>query len=224
MCRAFGTGTLSISTGSEGVITQDEKFRLPPLSELFIIYFESLCLMNLAARILKTMGWTVHFSVPDFPKAIICVAPHTSNWDFIMGELAIRSVGRKAGFMMKSAWFFFPLGYFFKAIGGIPVHRGKKKGSLVDDMVHRFNSENRLVVAITPEGTRKRTSTWHTGFLRIAIEANIPVVLGAIDFRKKHIEVSEVFEPSGDIDADLRTVKNYYRPFTGKHPDNFTAD
>lgn len=74
------------------------------------------------------MGWSVDISVPDFPKAIICVAPHTSNWDFIMGELAIRSVGRKAGFMMKSSWFFFPLGYLLRAIGGVPVHRGRRKG------------------------------------------------------------------------------------------------
>ena len=78
----------------------------------------------------------MEITVPDYPKAIICVAPHTSNWDFIVGELAIRSVGRKAGFMMKSSWFFFPLGYLLKAIGGIPVVRSGKKSSLVDAIVH----------------------------------------------------------------------------------------
>ena len=83
--------------------------------------------MNFSGFILKLFGWKVDITVPDFPKCIICVAPHTSNWDFILGELAIRSVGRRAGFLMKSSWFFFPLGYFFRAIGGIPVERKKKK-------------------------------------------------------------------------------------------------
>lgn len=180
--------------------------------------------MNLAKQILKLMGWKVEARVPDFPKAIICVAPHTSNWDFILGELAIRSVGRKAGFMMKSSWFFFPLGYFFRAIGGIPVVRKNKKQSLVDAMVERFRQEPRLVVAITPEGTRKPTADWHTGFLRIAREANVPICLAIIDFRMKKAMINDVFEPTGDIEADMAAIKKYYRPFTGKHPENFIAD
>lgn len=176
--------------------------------------------MNLAHKILHWMGWKVEASVPDLPKAIICVAPHTSNWDFIVGELAIRSVGRRAGFMMKSSWFFFPLGCFFRAIGGIPVHRSKSH-SLVDQMVERFRSEPRLVVAITPEGTRKPTARWHTGFLRIALQANVPIVLAVIDFRMKRAFLNDLFQPTGDIDADMVAIKKYYAPFTGKHPANF---
>ncbi len=91
--------------------------------------------MNLSAEILRMFGWVVEFTVPDYPKCIICVAPHTSNWDFILGELAIHAVGRKVGFMMKSSWFFFPLGPIFKALGGIPVERKHKKNSLVESMV-----------------------------------------------------------------------------------------
>ena len=81
--------------------------------------------MNLCQLLLKIAGWTVDVTVPDYPKCIICVAPHTSNWDFILGKLAYGAVGRKAGFLMKSSWFFFPLGCIFRAIGGIPVSRGK---------------------------------------------------------------------------------------------------
>ena len=180
--------------------------------------------MNLARRLLKWMGWGVEVSVPDLPKAIICVAPHTSNWDFIIGELAIRSVGRKAGFMMKSSWFFFPLGCLFKALGGIPVKRRNKQQSLVDVMVQRFNSEERLVVAITPEGTRSRTATWHTGFLRIARDANVPIMLAVIDFRMKKAIINDMFIPTGDTEADMRVIKQYYKPFTGRHPENFTTE
>lgn len=170
------------------------------------------------------MGWGVEVSVPDLPKAIICVAPHTSNWDFLIGELAIRAVGRKAGFMMKSSWFFFPLGCLFKALGGIPVKRRNKQQSLVDVMVQRFNAEQRLVVAITPEGTRSRTATWHTGFLRIAREANVPIMLAVIDFRMKKAIINNMFIPTGDTEADMRVIKQYYKPFTGRHPENFTTE
>ena len=182
--------------------------------------------MNLSAWILKRFGWKVEVTVPDFPKAIICVAPHTSNWDFILGELAIRSVGRSAGFLMKSTWFFFPLGSLFRAMGGIAVQRGKGKHrrSLIEEMVHRFSESNRLVLAITPEGTRKRTTQWHTGFLRIAYEADVPVCLGVLDYEHRHIMIRDILETTGDINADLRTVKNFYSPFRGKYPDKFTTD
>lgn len=170
------------------------------------------------------MGWGVEVSVPDLPKAIICVAPHTSNLDFLIGELAIRAVGRKAGFMMKSSWFFFPLGCLFKALGGIPVKRRNKHQSQVDVMVQRFNSEERLVVAITPEGTRSRTATWHTGFLRIAREANVPIMLAVVDFRMKKAIINDMFISTGDTEADMRVIKQYYKPFTGRHPENFTTE
>ncbi len=178
--------------------------------------------MNISGWILKLFGWRVDITVPDYPKCIICVAPHTSNWDFVLGELAIRSVGRKAGFLMKSSWFFFPLGYLFRAIGGIPVERGKKKGSLVESLIHRFNTEQSLKLAITPEGTRKPVADWHTGFLRIAYEADVPIVLGAINAPSKHITVTETFQPTGDVHEDLRRIKIYYRNFIGLHPDKFT--
>ena len=180
--------------------------------------------MNFARRLLKWMGWGVEVSVPDLPKAIICVAPHTSNWDFLIGELAIRAVGRKAGFMMKSSWFFFPLGCLFKALGGIPVKRRNKQQSLVDVMVQRFNAEQRLVVAITPEGTRSRTAAWHTGFLRIAREANVPIMLAVIDYRMKKAIINDMFIPTGDTEADMRVIKQYYTPFTRRHPENFTTE
>lgn len=182
------------------------------------------CYMNLSSFLLKLFGWSVEITVPNYPKCIFCVAPHTSNWDFILGELAIHSIGRSAGFMMKSSWFFFPLGIIFKAIGGVPVNRGKKKGSLVETMVKRFRSEEQLSIAITPEGTRKKVSNWHTGFLRIAYEANVPIALGAIDAANKHIQVTKTFIPTGNFEADIAEIKKYYKQFTGIKPDNFSAE
>lgn len=179
--------------------------------------------MNLARKILKAFGWSVDISVPDYPKCIICVAPHTSNWDFILGELAIRSVGRTAGFLMKSSWFIFPLGIIFKAIGGIPVERGNKKTSLVEILIEKFKTEPRLALAITPEGTRKAVTDWHTGFLRIAYEVNVPILLGILDYSSKRIMITKTFDVTGNINRDMMAIKNFYRPYSGKYPDKFTT-
>lgn len=179
---------------------------------------------RLSRFILNLFGWKVSITVPDFEKCIICVAPHTSNWDFVLGKLAYSSVGRKAGFLMKSSWFFFPLGLLFRAIGGIPVNRGKTRGNLVNTLVRQFNASSRLVIAITPEGTRSRTTEWHTGFLRIAREADIPLVLGAIDYKQKLISIDKVFRPYGSIESELRRVKDFYSQFTPLYPEKFSTD
>lgn len=178
--------------------------------------------MNLSGYILKLFGWKVKVSVPDYPKCIICVAPHTSNWDFVIGKLAYASVGRHAGFLMKESWFFWPLGPIFRAIGGVPVPRGRKrKGSLTETLIDRFRNSGRLVLAITPEGTRSPNPDWHTGFLQIARGAGVPIVLAVIDYGKKTAEISRTFIPTGDTAADMREIKNYYRGATGLHPRNF---
>lgn len=181
--------------------------------------------MNCAKLILKLLGWSVEISVPDYPKSIICVAPHTSNWDFLIGKLAYASVGRKAGFLMKKEWFFFPLGLIFKSMGGIPVDRSRNKpGHSVERIAELFINSQRMNLAITPEGTRSRTSRWKTGFLAIAKLADVPIVLGAFDFKKKKVIVNQTFRPSSDMEADMRRIKDYYSQFTPKYPDKFSTE
>lgn len=179
----------------------------------------------LAAFILRLFHWKVEITIPDLPKCIVCVAPHTSNWDFIIGKLAYATTGRKAGFLMKDTWFFWPLGCLFRAIGGIPVPRKRKSSiSLTEAVVAKFNESQRLTLAITPEGTRSRTSQWRTGFLHIAMMANVPIALGVIDFSTKTVMIKELFEPSGNVEADMRAIKDFYRPFKGKYPENFSVE
>lgn len=178
---------------------------------------------KIASLLLRMAGWTVEVSVPDYPKCIICVAPHTSNWDFILAELAYTSVGRKAGFLMKAAWFFWPLGCLFRAIGGIAVP--KVRGSQLSELIiEKFRKSARMQLAITPEGTRSRVSQWRTGFLHIAYEAQVPIVIGSIDASTRRISIVKEFEPSGDIEADMRAIKAYYKPFTGIKPEKFTTE
>lgn len=180
-------------------------------------------LRRFSGWLLRLFGWKVVVEVPDYPKAVICVAPHTSNWDFILGELAYASVGRKAGFLMKKFWFFWPLGPIFRAMGGVAVSHDPER-PLTRRLIDLFSSSERLTIAITPEGTRSRTTRWHTGFLHVAYEAHVPVVLAAFDFASKTVSAVKTFTPSGNITADMRAIKDYYKPFIGKYPHKFTTD
>ena len=182
--------------------------------------------MQLARFILRTAGWRFKVNIPETPKCVICVAPHTSNWDFIMGELGIRSAGMKAGFLMKSTWFFFPLGCLLRAIGGVAVHRGGgEHSSVTQTVVDEFSARESLAIAITPEGTRSLNPHWHKGLLVIAKEANVPVVLAYIDYKNKVACLDTIFEPTGDHDADLASIRKYYadKGYMARFPEKFTA-
>ena len=130
-------------------------------------------------------------------------------------------MGGKTSFMMKKEWFFFPLGLLFRAVGGIPVDRSRKT-SLVEQMVHHFNTSKKFHLAITPEGTRKRNPNWKKGFYYIALKAQVPIVLVGIDYTTKTITSTKAVMPSGDIDKDMREIKLYFKNFKGKHPENFS--
>ncbi|MEG1562423.1 MAG: 1-acyl-sn-glycerol-3-phosphate acyltransferase [Bacteroides sp.] len=168
----------------------------------------------------KLLGWKMNVSVPNYDKCVVCAAPHTTNLDLFIGKLFYGSWGRKTSFMMKKEWFFFPLGVFFRAIGGIPVNRGHKT-SLVEQMVRHFKESKRFHLAITPEGTRKANPHWKKGFYYIALKANVPIVLVGIDYPSKTISATKSIQPSGDIEKDLHEIKLYYKDFVGKHPENF---
>lgn len=165
--------------------------------------------MNIWGCALHLAGWKVNVSVPYRARCVICVAPHTSNWDFPLGYAAWHSLGRKAAFLMKETWFFFPLKYLLAAMGGIPVprHRGSNLGHELQQL---FLDRKELNLAVTPEGTRSPAAEWRKGFLHIATQADVPVQLGVIDYRHKTITVTEEFQPTGDIDADLKYIKSYY--------------
>lgn len=168
----------------------------------------------------KILGWKAVVTVPDYDKCVICAAPHTSNLDLFIGKLFYGATGGKTSFMMKKEWFFFPLGLFFKAAGGIPVDRSRKT-SLVDQMVAEFNRRKKFHLAITPEGTRKANPNWKKGFYHIALKAQVPIVLIGIDYSKKTITKGKSIFPSGDIDKDMREIKLYFKAFKGRHPENF---
>lgn len=168
----------------------------------------------------KRMGWTMEVteSIPD--KAIICLAPHTSNWDFLIGQLYSRAVGMRSNFLMKKEWFFWPLGPIFRNMGGIPVWRSKKN-SMTDNLAATARQLNHFLLCITPEGTRSANPEWKKGFYYIAQKAEIPILLFGVDYEKKLIRCSKTVIPNGDIDAQIREIKLYFKDFKGKKPENF---
>lgn len=174
--------------------------------------------------ICRCLGWQAEDLYPEVKRCIIVLAPHTSNWDFIMGKLTAGSVGRKGMFLIKSDWFFFPLNLFFKAIGGIPVYRNKRNAHMTDAVADLFSQREELCIAITPEGTRKANPHWKKGFYYIAQKAQVPILLCQLDYEKKYGGITELFYPSGDEEADLRHIKDYFKNVQGKHPENFVTD
>lgn len=173
----------------------------------------------------KLFGWKEIVTVPPRSKSVLCVAPHTSNFDFIWGEMYYTAKGRKANFLMKKDWFFEPLGTFFRAIGGIPVNRSKKN-SLTDQLAEMALQSDYFNLAVTPEGTRSLATTWKRGFYYIAQKANLPIQLYAIDYQRRTIVCTKEIFPSGNIEEDMREIMAYYRQFSdgGRHTEKFVTE
>ncbi|SEE02594.1 1-acyl-sn-glycerol-3-phosphate acyltransferase [Prevotella sp. lc2012] len=169
----------------------------------------------------KRMGWTAEVTEDHPDKFIICLAPHTSNWDFLIGQLYIGAKGMQSNFLMKKEWFFWPFGILFRRMGGIPVHR-QKHTSMTDSMAETAKAAKTFHLCITPEGTRAKNYEWKKGFYFIALKAGLPILLYGIDYEKKHIQCTKTIIPSGDLETDMREIKLYFKDFKGKKPENFT--
>lgn len=168
----------------------------------------------------KKMGWTKDVTVEHPDKFIICLAPHTSNWDFILGQLYSRAEGMKINYLMKNEWFVWPLSIFFRKTGGIPVYR-QKHMSMTDTLANAAKKAKHFRLCITPEGTRSRNPDWKKGFYFVAHKARIPVLLYGVDFEKKLIQCTKSFIPSGDVDAEMPMIKQYFASYKGKYPEKF---
>ena len=168
----------------------------------------------------KHMGWTAEVTEAHPDKYIICLAPHTTNWDFILGQLYNGATGLDSNFLMKKEWFFWPLGPIFKRLGGIPVWRSKQT-SMTDNLAETARQAKTFRLCITPEGTRSPNPDWKKGFYFIALKAELPILLYGIDYEKRLIECTKTIIPNGDLDQQMREIKLYFSKFKGKKPENF---
>lgn len=169
---------------------------------------------------LALFGWRPTGALPTSKRFVVIGAPHTSNWDLLLAFGYMLSIGLKINWMMKASLFFPPLGWFFKAVGGMPIDRSKRHNT-VDEIIQRFNKEEAFIIGITPEGTRSRVPYWKTGFYHIAYKAQVPIVLAYFDYSRKVVGLGPAIMPSGNLEADGQLYQQFYDQVIGRHPHNF---
>ena len=172
----------------------------------------------LARFTLRLFGWRVVGEPPAVPKYVLIAAPHTSNWDFLIMLAVDFALKIACVWLGKDSLFRGPLGAYFRHMGGIPIDRSSNH-SVVEQAVAAFQRNERMVMTIPPEGTRKRTDHWRTGFYYIALGAQVPIVFGFIDFKRKVAGVGPMLMPSGDIGADMVIIRDFYKEIEGKYPE-----
>jgi 1-acyl-sn-glycerol-3-phosphate acyltransferase len=183
-------------------------FNTPLLSTIF---------HYLARFWMRMFGWQVVGKLPDIPKFVLIGAPHTSNWDFVLFLGVIFTLRASVRFMGKAELFRFPVGWFFRYCGGIPVDRKKSTG-LVDQMVKVSNASKKFILTIAPEGTRHHVTEWKRGFYHIAKEAGIPIVMAVVDGKRKEVRIGQVFHPTGNVEADMKTIQGFFTGIVGVNP------
>jgi len=172
----------------------------------------------LGRTFLRLSGWRYQLDFPDVPKLVIAGAPHTSNWDAVWAIAFILATGLDIRFMAKAEAFSSWGGWFMRAVGGIPVNRESPVG-LVDQMVAEFHNRDKFVLVLAPEGTRKKVDRWKNGFYRIAQAADVPIVLGYLDYSKRIVGIGPTFPATGDMEADIAAMRSYLEGHVApRHP------
>lgn len=169
----------------------------------------------LALMIFRFKDWKPRGERPPISGYVIIAAPHTSNWDFLYTICLAFILEIKPFIMMKADWFFWPMGYCLSWLGAIPVDRSKST-QFVERSIQAFHENPRMVLVVPPAGTRKKVLYWKTGFYHIARGANVPIVLGYLDYRRRIGGIGPILYPSGNMEADMAVIRAFYADITGK--------
>lgn len=165
--------------------------------------------------VLWAFGWSFGGSIPNVSKAVCIVAPHTSNLDFFVGIAAMFALNLRVVFLGKHTLFVWPLGTLMRWLGGAPVDRREARG-VVDETVDLFAQHERMILALAPEGTRRSVDRWKTGFYWVALESKVPIIPIVLDFGRRVIRFESLFEPTGNVDGDLRVLGMYFAGVGGR--------
>lgn len=166
---------------------------------------------------MRLLGWRVEGEFPDLPKFVIIVAPHTSNWDFITALFCDLALDLAAGFLAKHTIFVGPFGRWLKSLGGIPVVRSASH-NVVSQVAAEFARRDQMVLAIAPEGTRRKVETWKSGYWHIARAAGVPIVPVGLDFAKRAAVIGPLHYPTESIEDDEAVFRKYFAGITPKRP------
>ncbi len=178
------------------------------------------CGAALGRTVLRLRGWRIEGDFPDVPKLVMAYAPHTSNWDFPTGLWVKLALRLDARFVAKHTLFRGPLGPLLRWLGGIPVDRQAPAG-FVDEVSRQFRETGRMVLVVAPEGTRKRTEKWKSGFYRIALEAGAPILLLRFDYPRRRVLLGPLFWPTGDYEGDLAVLRSHVDARMALRPENY---
>lgn len=172
-------------------------------------------------RLMLTLaGWRIEGNFPDCAKMVLAVVPHTSNWDFPVGLMAKFALRLECRYIAKHSLFWWPLGAFLRAVGGISINRAAA-GDVVAGAIQAFQERDRLVLVITPEGTRSKVPKWKSGFHRIAHAAGVPIVLVTFDYSRKAVRLGPTFAAGDDYDRDLAAMQSHLSASMARHPERY---
>ena len=174
----------------------------------------------IANSLFRVSGWRITGEIPDEKKFIIVVAPHTSNWDFILGLITLFSLKMEIHWMGKHTIFRKPFAGLMKWLGGIPINRTSASG-VVNETVTAYKEKEKLIITIAPEGTRQKVDKWKMGFYFIARKAEIPIVIAKLDYGTRHIEFGPTIELTNDRDGDIQQIRDCFNDVTPRHTDRF---
>ena len=174
---------------------------------------------GLCRVLLRLLGWRIAGVFPEDKKLVAIFAPHTSNWDFAIIYLMVTASGIKGNFFAKHTLCRPPLGWFMRAAGAIPVVR-RRTEHLVDSAVASLADHDQFYLGLAPEGTRRYTDHWRTGFYHIAERAGARILLMYADYAKKETGFGPVIAPTGDMEGDFEAIRAFYADKTPKRPEN----
>lgn len=188
-------------------------------------------LKNIDRALFQRLGWTLAGEeLKNYRRCVVLAAPHTSNWDFFFTVSAFRQLNLPMRFTIKNDWMKFPYNLVMEPLGGIGIDRsprkeGEQRLSMVDAMTALFDDPDfDLALVVTPEGTRSHSPQWKSGFYHAAMQAEVPILLGYLDYAKKEAGIGKVIHPTGDFESDMREIMAFYQNITPKHPERFTTD
>jgi 1-acyl-sn-glycerol-3-phosphate acyltransferase len=169
---------------------------------------------------LALFGWRIIGEFPAARQFVLIVAPHTSNWDFPLCMLTMFATGLRVNWLGKHSIFFFPGAPILRWLGGEPIDRGVRAGT-VEQSIARFARSEQYILGVSPEGTRRAAPEWRTGFHRIAVGAGVPIVPAALDYRRRVVEFMPAVVPTADMAGDIAGLRRLFSSTMAHHPRQF---
>ena len=175
---------------------------------------------GLGLLVLRLMRFRLVGELPPVRRCVMIAAPHTSNWDFVLGVSSMLALRLRVSWLGKHTIFRFPVAGLLRFWGGLPIDRSATEG-VVESVARQLREADRLYLALSPEGTRRKVERWKSGFYRIAQAAGVPIFLVTFDYKRRQVELGPLFEPTGDFEGDLARLQARFSAEMAYRPENF---